>query len=46
MDGFQNNLLDDEINYYKTELKNIKYNIMLKNKEHIKYNENIKETRN
>ena len=45
MDGFQNNLLDDEINYYTTELKNIKGDITLKNKEHIKYNENIKETR-
>ena len=45
MDGFQNNLLDDEINYYKTELQNIKDDITLKNKEHIKYNENIKETR-
>ena len=45
MDGFHNNLLDDEINYYKTELQNIKDDITLKNKEHIKYNENIKETR-
>ena len=45
MDGFQNNLLDDEIKYYKTELQNIKDDITLKNKEHIKYNENIKETR-
>ena len=45
MDGFHNNLLDDEINYYTTELKNIKGDITLKNKEHIKYNENIKETR-
>ena len=45
LDGFHNNLLDEEINYYENELKKLKTEIFEKNKEHLNYNEQTKKMR-
>jgi hypothetical protein len=45
LDGFHNNLLNEEINYYENELKKLKDEILEKNKEHINYNEQAKKIR-
>ena len=42
LNGFQNNLFDEEIVYYEDEVKKLKDDIFLKNKEFIKYNDGIK----
>lgn len=45
LDGFHNNLLNEEINYYENELKKLKDEMLEKNKEHINYNEQAKKIR-
>jgi len=45
LDGFHNNLLNEEINYYENELKKLKDEMFEKNKEHINYNEQAKKIR-
>ena len=42
LNGFQNNLFDEEIVYYEDEVKKLKDDIFLKNKEFIKYDDGIK----
>ena len=45
LDGFHNNLLDEEIVYYENELKKLKEEIFGKNKEHLNYNGQINKIR-
>ena len=45
LDGCNNNLLNEEINYYENELKKLKTEIFEKNKEHLNYNEQTKKLR-
>lgn len=45
LNGFQNNILEEEIKYYNDELKKLKSDISIKNKEYLKYNDDIKNIR-
>lgn len=45
LNGFQNNVLEEEIKYYDDELKKLKNDIFIQNKEFGKYSEDIKSIR-